>query len=83
MSLWVFRIPPGYLLVEYGGLGVDGVWYAIALSQVVTPVVAGLWFLRGTWTDNVVDPDGPPGPVSADAVSDEEGDDGGSPAVDD
>jgi putative MATE family efflux protein len=83
MSLWVFRIPPGYLLVEYGGLGVDGVWYAIALSQVVTPVVAGLWFLRGTWTDNVVDPDGPPGPVSADAVGDDEGEDGGSPAVDD
>jgi Na+-driven multidrug efflux pump len=68
LSLWLFRIPPGVVLVEYVGLGPTGVWYAIALSQLLTPVVAGLWFLRGTWTDNVVDAGGAgPGPTVDDA----------------
>ncbi|KAB1187674.1 MULTISPECIES: MATE family efflux transporter [Haloferax] len=55
LSLWVFRIPPAYLLVEYGGMGVSGVWWAIALSSVISAVIAYAWFLRGTWKDNVVD----------------------------
>jgi Na+-driven multidrug efflux pump len=34
---------------------VTGIWYAIAFSNVASAVVAGLWFLRGTWTEGVVD----------------------------
>jgi putative MATE family efflux protein len=83
LSLWLFRIPPGVALVEFVGLGPTGVWYAIALSQLLTPVVAGLWFLRGTWTDNVVDAGGAgPGPAvdeAADADSEPDGDDTGDP----
>ena len=55
LSLWVLRIPPAYALVEWTGLGVTGIWYAIAFSNVASAVVAGLWFLRGTWTEGVVD----------------------------
>ncbi|MFC4357484.1 MATE family efflux transporter [Halobium salinum] len=55
LSLWLFRIPPAFLLVEFFGWGPEAVWYAIAFSNVATLVVAGAWFLRGTWTEGVVD----------------------------
>jgi len=42
-------------LVVYTDLGVIGVWYAMAFSYVASAVTTGLWFLRGTWTDNEVD----------------------------
>jgi putative MATE family efflux protein len=55
VSLWVLRIPPAYLLITRGGTGVDGMWYAIAFSNVAIVVVAGAWFLRGTWKEAVID----------------------------
>lgn len=55
LSLWVFRLPPAYALLELTNLGASAVWYAIALSNVLSMVVAVLWFLRGTWTENVVE----------------------------
>jgi putative MATE family efflux protein len=62
LALVVFRVPPAYVLVEWFGMGATGVWYGIAFSNVAILVVAGGWFLRGTWTDNVVDEGtGPPG----------------------
>ncbi|MFC6724459.1 MATE family efflux transporter [Halobium palmae] len=59
LSLWLFRIPPAYALVSFAGWGPEAVWYAIAFSNVVTFVVAGAWFLRGTWAENVVEPGDP------------------------
>ena len=56
-ELWLFRIPLGFAFITYLSLGVIGVWYAVAISFVVSAITTGLWFLRGTWTDNVVDPD--------------------------
>ncbi len=60
LSLVGFRVPPAYLFVTWLDLGATGVWYAIALSNVLILVVAGLWFRRGRWTDAVVTerPDG-------------------------
>ncbi|WP_049916722.1 MATE family efflux transporter [Halogeometricum pallidum] len=55
LSLWVLRIPPAYALVEWTDLGVNGIWYATAFSNVVAAVLAGLWFTRGTWRNDVVD----------------------------
>jgi putative MATE family efflux protein len=60
LSLWVFRLPPAYALLEIFGLGASGVWYAIALSNVLGMVAALLWFLRGSWTENVVEDDRSP-----------------------
>ncbi|SEH11195.1 putative efflux protein, MATE family [Natronorubrum sediminis] len=54
LSLWIIQIPVALALIEWAGIGETGVWYAMALSNVVSVLVAGLWFLRGTWTDNVV-----------------------------
>jgi putative MATE family efflux protein len=55
LSLWVFRIPPAFLLIREFGMGPEAVWWGIAFSNVVSAVLAMAWFLRGTWTDNVVD----------------------------
>lgn len=54
-ELWVFRIPTAYVLLSVVGLGVTGVWYAVAFSYVAAAVVTGGWFLRGTWTDSAID----------------------------
>ncbi|APX95848.1 MATE family efflux transporter [Natronorubrum daqingense] len=54
LSLWIIQIPVALALIEWAGIGETGVWYAMALSNVVSVLVAGLWFLRGTWTDDVV-----------------------------
>lgn len=58
LSLWAFRIPPGYALIVWEGMGASGMWYAIAASNVITLIAAGGWFLRGTWKEAVVE-DGP------------------------
>ena len=56
-ELWVFRIPLSFLALSVLGWGVVGVWYAVAASFVASALTTGVWFLRGTWTDNVVDPE--------------------------
>lgn len=55
LSLWVFRLPPAYLLLQWFDMGATGVWYAIALSNVLAMIAAVLWFVRGAWADSVID----------------------------
>ena len=55
LSLWVFRLPVVYALLIRLGMGAIGVWYAIAFSNVASAAVAGAWFLRGTWTESVIE----------------------------
>jgi putative MATE family efflux protein len=54
LSLWVFRLPPAYVFMEWLGMGATGVWYAIALSNVLAMLATVLWFLRGTWAESVI-----------------------------
>lgn len=60
LSLWLFRLPPAYALLELTELGASAVWYAIALSNVLAMVAAVAWFLRGTWTESVVEEEASP-----------------------
>ncbi|MFB6353573.1 MAG: MATE family efflux transporter [Halobacteriales archaeon] len=72
LALLVFRVPPAYALVTWFDMGATGVWYGIAVSNVVILVVAIAWFLRGTWTEAVVDgAPGPPGVGPATAAGDD------------
>ncbi len=57
LALVGFRVPPAYVLVQWFDMGATGVWYGIAFSNVAILVVAGAWFLRGTWTESVVEDD--------------------------
>ncbi|SFK80075.1 putative efflux protein, MATE family [Halogranum rubrum] len=63
VSLWVLRIPAALVLITQFGMGPTGVWWGIAFSNVAVAVLAFLWFLRGTWQNNVIDT---PRPAPAD-----------------
>jgi putative MATE family efflux protein len=85
LSLLVLRAPPAYALVEWFDMGATGVWYGIAFSNVAIFVLAGAWFLRGTWTDAVVDSAGSPpgmGPAPADGGHEGDSHTGDGPAPD-
>ncbi len=62
LSLWVFRIPVAYYLLQ-NGMGAKGVWYAIAFSNTVTAILAFLWFRRGTWKSSEVEGADTPSPA--------------------
>lgn len=55
LSLWGLRLPPAIYLITQLGWDQTAVWYGIAFANVATVVIAGAWFHRGTWKDNVVD----------------------------
>ncbi|WP_265108989.1 MATE family efflux transporter [Halosolutus halophilus] len=58
-ELWLFRIPIAAIAIVVFDMGVTGVWYAVAISYVASAITTAAWFLRGTWTDNVVTDDVP------------------------
>jgi len=47
--LWVFRLPVAWLLAFPLALGVEGVWYAIAFSNLVITAIGFFRFRRGHW----------------------------------
>lgn len=53
-ELWLFRIPISLGLLVGLGMGVVGVWYAVAISYVGSAIITVAWFLRGTWTESVI-----------------------------
>ncbi len=63
-ELWLYRIPISAIAILSFGMGIMGVWYAIALSYVLSAAVTVGWFLRGTWTENVVTDDPAATPAS-------------------
>lgn len=54
-ELWLYRIPIAYALITWFGMGITGVWYAVAISYVASALTTCGWFLRGTWTGGVVE----------------------------
>lgn len=49
VSQWVLQFPLAYVLAERMSLGADGLWWAFPVSNVMTAVIAGIWFSRGNW----------------------------------
>jgi len=45
------RLPLAWLLAWPLGMGIAGVWWAIALSTLVKGLLCWLWFRRGRWVD--------------------------------
>jgi len=43
------RIPLAYLLAVHWGIGINGVWWAIALTSIAKGIVLTYWFSRGGW----------------------------------
>lgn len=59
LSLWAFRLPLAYAFSQWYGMDSTGIWYGIAASNVLAVLAAGVWYLRGTWTENVVEDERP------------------------
>jgi putative MATE family efflux protein len=55
LALWVGRVPTVYYLAFVAGFAETGIWIGMALGNVVGAIGAGLWFLRGTWKEAVID----------------------------
>lgn len=54
-ELWLYRIPIAYILLVWTGMGITGVWYAVAISYVLSALTTCGWFLRGTWTEGIIE----------------------------
>lgn len=55
LNLWGVRVPAVYLLAFPAGLGPLGIWIGMSLGHIVGAILAGGWFLRGSWTRSVID----------------------------
>jgi len=49
VSQWVLQIPLAYVLSKHTSLGASGVWWSTPIANIVTAIIAGLWFARGNW----------------------------------
>jgi putative MATE family efflux protein len=64
VGLILLRIPPAYALIAWFDMGATGVWYGIAVANVLMVVLSGAYFLRGTWATGVVEREEPAQEVS-------------------
>jgi len=54
VRFWIIRIGLGWSLAVAVGLGVVGLWIAIALSEIVGGTISYTWIRRGRWTKPVI-----------------------------
>lgn len=66
VSLWVLRFPLAFVLAERTSLGTDGLWWSFPVANVVTVLIAGIWFARGDWkTRRLIEAEGEQGDEAA------------------
>lgn len=49
VSQWVLQFPLAYILSHHGSLGVNGIWWAFPVTNVVIALVSMAVFARGDW----------------------------------
>jgi len=49
ISLWVIRFPLAYILSKHTPLAEIGLWATFPLTNILSAIIATLWFLKGTW----------------------------------
>nr|WP_303659203.1 MATE family efflux transporter [Haladaptatus sp. DYSN1] len=55
VALWIGRVPTVYYLAFVEGMGPTGIWWGMALGNIVGAIAAVAWFTRGTWKRSVID----------------------------
>ncbi len=49
VSLWVLQFPLAYILSKHTTLGLEGIWWAFPVGNIIVTVVTVLWFMQGSW----------------------------------
>ncbi|MAH42703.1 MATE family efflux transporter [archaeon] len=49
ISIWIFRIPLAYLLAYHTPLGLNGIWWAFPIANMLIFVTATIMFWKGLW----------------------------------
>ncbi|MCX7705761.1 MAG: hypothetical protein N2115_05835 [bacterium] len=49
VSLWLLRFPVALFLSHYTSLAEVGVWLSFPITNILTALIAFLWYSRGTW----------------------------------
>ena len=48
-TLWVLQLPLAFILAKSFGLGVNGIWTAIAFANIINVLITASWFRVGKW----------------------------------
>lgn len=65
VSLWMLQFPLAWVLSERTTLGEVGIWIAYPVQNIITALIALIWFSRGSWKRrNVLDTPAPERAVS-------------------
>ncbi|MDD2907557.1 MAG: MATE family efflux transporter [Candidatus Gracilibacteria bacterium] len=49
VSQWIFQLPIAFILSKYTSLGVDGLWYAIVITNLIMVFINISLFIKGDW----------------------------------
>jgi len=49
ISVWILQFPIAWYLSQHTGLGFRGIWWSFVLSNALSALLAGAWYLRGQW----------------------------------
>jgi Na+-driven multidrug efflux pump len=49
VALWFIQVPLAFLLAYTAGMGIKGIWYAVAIAPVVGGLLSVYFFQRGGW----------------------------------
>ncbi len=49
VSFWIFQFPLAYILSKHTGLAEVGIWLALPIANVLTTILAIIWYMKGDW----------------------------------
>jgi len=54
VRLWGLRIPMAFYLSLVFGMGAVGVWFAMAVSNMVSAGIGAIFYLKGDWKEKII-----------------------------
>ena len=49
LALWVFQFPLAYVLSKHTPMAEAGIWWSIPISNILSAIVAYVWYKTGSW----------------------------------
>lgn len=51
IALWVLQFPLAYVLSHHTSLGPDGIWWALAIANMISACITVTWLVTGNWKE--------------------------------